>query len=228
MARSRSRRAEDAPVVGPLGDGRVHRRQVGRGQPRAVDEVDDEALVATCVEERAARRQPVATGAARLLVVLLRRGRERPVRRPSGRRPCRCPCRRRSSRTRRRGPARKAVRAAARRAPSEPGVVGGARSPPCAQRIGDLLARPPAAAVDDAGARRRVQQRAEQRAACGAVAGLRDGEHEVGAVKPVRGTTGSRSRSARAMSAAHPGVAVAVSAIVGGGPAARARRPSRR
>ena len=70
---------EDAPVVGPLRDSRVHGGQVGRGQPRAVDEMDDEALVSPCIEERAARRQPVAAGAAGLLVVLLRRGRERPV-----------------------------------------------------------------------------------------------------------------------------------------------------
>jgi hypothetical protein len=57
----------------------VHRAQLRLGQLRAVDEVGDQALVGGGVEQRADGGRAVTAGAARLLVVLLGRGRDRPV-----------------------------------------------------------------------------------------------------------------------------------------------------
>ena len=65
--------------VGVRRQQRVHRAQLRLGQLRAVDEVGDQALVGGGVEQRADRGRAVTAGAARLLVVLLGRGRDRPV-----------------------------------------------------------------------------------------------------------------------------------------------------
>ena len=176
--------AEHAPVVGPLGYGRVHRRQVGWGQPRPLDEVDDQALVALCIEERAACREPVPAGAARLLVVLLGRLGKRPVddRADVGLVDAHAE----------RGRGADDVELAAqergqgRRPPLavEAGVVGGGSEPTGRERLGDLLACPPPAAVDDRRERiRRVQKRAQDARLVAVARHRDDGEHQVGPVK---------------------------------------------
>ena len=162
-ARARSPRpssadGEAAVAVGPPGDQREQAVDVLAADLGLADEVGDETAIGGRVEQHAARRLAVTPGAARLLVVALERGGQRPVpdRAHVGLVHAHAERRRRDHHAVGGRHEARLARVALGRA--EPGVVRLGREIGLAQPLGDVLAARARAGVDDRRARGRVGQ----------------------------------------------------------------------